>query len=112
MVTQPVLCQLDFNKQFFVTTDASAYGVGAILLQEGEFNPLHPKSSTKLHPIAYYSTTFTPTKHNYDIHDRELLAVYKAIKHWHAYLIWTKTPFEVQTDHANLLFWKSPWKLN
>ena len=62
MVTQPVLCQLDFNKQFFVTTDASAYGVGAILLQEGEFNPLHPKSSTKLHPIAYYSATFTPTE--------------------------------------------------
>ena len=42
----------------------------------------------------------------------ELLAIYKVIKHWHAYLIWTKSPFEVQTDHANLLFWKSPWKLN
>ena len=49
---------------------------------------------------------------NYDIHDRELLAIYKVVKHWHAYLIWTKMPFEVQTDHMNLLFWKSPRKLN
>ena len=108
MAKQPVLCQPDFTKQFFVMTDASAYGVGAKLSQEGEFDPLRPKSSTKLHPIAYYSATFTPTEHNYDIHDRELLAIYKAIKHWRVYLIWTKTPFEVQMDHANLLFWKSP----
>ena len=49
---------------------------------------------------------------NYDIHDQELLAIYKAVKYWQAYLIWTKAPFEVQTDHVNLLFWKLPWKLN
>ena len=95
-----------------VTMDTSAYGMGAILSQEGEFKPLRPKSSTKLHPIVYYSATFTPMEWNYDIHNRELLAIYKAIKHWHAYLIWTKEPFEVQTNHANLLFWKSPCKLN
>ena len=86
--------------------------MGAILLQEGEFNPLRPQSSSKLHPIAYYLAIFTPTEHNYDIHNQELLAIYKAIKHWQAYLIWTKEPFKVQTDHANLLFWKLPQKLN
>ena len=40
MAKQPVLRQPDFTKQFFVTTDALAYGVGAILSQEGEFDPL------------------------------------------------------------------------
>jgi Integrase zinc binding domain/RNase H-like domain found in reverse transcriptase len=36
----------------------------------------------------------------------------KAITHWRPYLIWTKEPFKIFTDHANLLHWKSPWKLN
>ena len=44
--------------------------------------------------------------------DVSFVRLNKAIKHWCAYLIWTKEPFEVQTDHANLLFWKSPQKLN
>ena len=40
MATQPVLRQPDFNKQFFVATDASAYGIGTILSQEEEFELL------------------------------------------------------------------------
>jgi hypothetical protein len=36
----------------------------------------------------------------------------KAITHWHPYLIWTKEPFTILTDHINLLHWKSPRKLN
>ena len=112
MCSKPVLHQPDFKKPFFVATDASAYGVGAILSQEGESDPQKPSSPRKLHPIAYYSATFTPTERNYDIYDRELLAVYKALLHWRPYLIWTPVPFTIHTDHANLLYWKSPRKLN
>src|SRR6266850_1480212 len=36
----------------------------------------------------------------------------KAIMHWRPYLIWTEEPFTIYTDHANLLYWKSPRKLN
>jgi len=36
----------------------------------------------------------------------------KAIMHWRPYLIWTETPFTIYTDHINLLYWKSPCKLN
>jgi RNase H-like domain found in reverse transcriptase/Reverse transcriptase (RNA-dependent DNA polymerase) len=113
MIDKPVLRQPDFTKPFFLLTDASAYGVGAILSQEGG---LPTKSSDnrkpKLHPIAYYSATFTKTERNYDIYERELLAIMKAITHWRPYLIWTKEPFTILTDHANLLHWKSPRKLN
>src|SRR5487761_659493 len=111
MCSKPVLRQPDFSKRFFVHTDASAYGVGAILLQEGELNTLNP-SKPRQHPIAYYSATFTPTERNYDIYERELLAALKAITHWRPYLIWTPEPFTIVTDHANLLHWKSPRKLN
>jgi hypothetical protein len=122
MCSKPVLQQPNFNKKFYVQTDASTHGVGAILLQEGGSDPdtkletdTNIKSKTrkpKLHPIAYYSATFTPTERNYDIYERELLAIIKALAHWRHYLVWTKEPFKIQTDHANLLYWKSARKLN
>ena len=112
MCSRPVLRQPDFNKPFHVYMGASAYGVGAILSQEGETNPLKPNKPPKHHPVAYYSATFMPTERNYDIYERELLAIIKAITHWRPYLIWTKEPFTIHTDHANLLYWKSPHKLN
>ena len=36
----------------------------------------------------------------------------KSLQHWHPYLGWTKEPFTVLTDHANLTYWKSPQNLN
>jgi hypothetical protein len=88
--------------------NASAYGVGAILSQEGEINPQKPIKKPKLHPIIYYSATFTATERCYDIYERELLAIIKAITHWRPYLIWIEEPFTIYTNHANLLYWKSP----
>ncbi len=111
MCSRPVLTQPDFDKPFFLQTDASAYGVGAILSQEGEHHAV-ASQKPKLHPIAYYSATFTPTKCNYDIYERELLAIMKALTHWQHYLRWTKTPFTILTNHANLQYWKAPQKLN
>jgi len=111
MCSKPVLTQPQYDKPFVVHTDASAYGVGAILLQEGEINPQKP-SKPRLHPIAYYSVTFTPTERNYDIYKRELLAVLKALQNWRPHLAWTPRPFTLITDHANLTFWKHPRKVN
>jgi RNase H-like domain found in reverse transcriptase len=108
MISKPVLRQPDFTKPFFVLTDASAYGMGAILSQKGGSTGQKPR----LHPVAFYSATFTKTECNYNIYDRELLAIMKAITHWRPYLIWTKEPFTILTDHVNLLHWKSPRKLN
>ena len=84
MCSKPVLRQPDFNKPFHVYTDASAYGMGAILSQKGKtnHNPLKPDKPPKHHPVAYYSATFKPTEGNYDIYERELLAIIKAITHW------------------------------
>jgi hypothetical protein len=110
MCAAPVLMQLDFNKKFYLQMDASGYGMGAILLQEGDADKLTPTLAkhTKpiLHPVAYYSVTFTPTKWNYDMYDRELLAIMKALAHWQQYLGWTKGPFTILTDHVNLQHWK------
>jgi reverse transcriptase-like protein len=120
MCHKPVLVQLNFDKHFYLQTDASAYGVGTILSQAAGSDPssnsnhgLPPKNSKpKLHPIAYYSATFTPTERNYDIYERELLAVMKSLTHWRHYLGWTKLPFIILMDHANLQYWKAPKNLN
>ena len=88
------------------------YGVGAVLSQEGELFTTPTSKTPLLQPVAYYSATFTPTERNYDIYERELLAIIKALEHWRQYLIWTQELFTILTDHANLLFWKSLRKLN
>jgi len=111
MCMKPVLTQPQYDKPFVLHTDALAYGVGAILLQEGDINPQKP-SKPRLHPIAYYSAMFTLTERNYDIYKRELLAVIKALQHWRPHLAWTPHPFTLITDHANLMFWKHPRKVN
>ena len=101
MCKSPVLIQPDFEKKFYLQTDTSAYGVGAILLQEGEKSPFLAKHQKPvLHPAGYYSATFTPVERNYDIYERELLAVMKSLAHWRPYLGWTKEPFAILTDHA------------
>ena len=55
---------------------------------------------------------FTPTEHNYNIYNRELLAMMKALYHWCPYLAWTKELFTILMDHSNLTYWKAPRKLD
>ena len=87
--------------------------MGAILSQEGNLTPtLMWWSKPTLHPVAYYSATFTATEWNYNIYEQELLTIMKALAHWRPYLGWTKVLFIIQTDHANLQYWESPRNLN
>ena len=109
-VPTPHLRQPDYTLPFFLATDTSAYSVGAILLQEGETNPRTNKPIQ--HPIAYYSAMFSPAERNYDIYERELLAVIKALEHWRPHIAAMEIPVTILTDHANLTFWKNPKKVN
>ena len=105
-----MLKQPNYAKPFFLSTDTSAYSVGAILLQEGEINPHTQKPTQQL--IAYYSAMFTPTERNYNIYKQELLAVIKALVHWRPHLAAMKDPVTILTDHANLTYWKTPRTIN
>jgi hypothetical protein len=68
MTDKPVLQQPDFTKPFFLLTDTSAYGMGAILSQEGGITSQNTTQKPRLHPVAYYLATFTKTEWNYDIY--------------------------------------------
>jgi len=83
MCSAPVLTQPDFNKKFYLQVDASGFGVGAVLLQEGSTTPsLAKQTKPALYPIAYYSAMFTLTERNYNIYKRELLTIMKSLTHW------------------------------
>ncbi len=108
IVSKLVLQQPDFDKTFYLQTDTLKHGVGVVLSQDGKEKGVTPR---KWHPIMFYSVTFSPTEQNYNTHNLEFLRVIKLIEHWRLYLIWTKEPFVIETDHKNLTYWKSPRKL-
>jgi hypothetical protein len=100
----PVLSIPDTTRPFSIMTDASLLAAGAILLQED--------TNTDLHPCAYFSKTFIAAERNYDIYDRELLAVILALTEWKQYLQGTTHPVTIITDHINLSYIKDPRKLS
>ena len=110
MCAKPILRQPDYTKAFFLAMDALAYGMGAVLLQEGELNPRTKKPM--LCPVAYYSNTFTPTERNYNIYEWEFLGVLKALKHFRPHIAATEIPVTILTNHANLTHWKATRKVN
>ena len=82
-----------------VETDASEYALAAILsIQE---------ASGDIHPIAFHSRTFSDSELNYDIHDKELLAIFDAFKLWQHYLEGSTYPIDVVTDHKNLEYFST-----
>ncbi|MBW0510678.1 hypothetical protein O181_050393 [Austropuccinia psidii MF-1] len=44
---------------------------------------------------------------NYEIHDKELLGIVWALKHWRAFLLSLSNPFEVLTDHSSIQYFMS-----
>ena len=104
MCSWPILMNPNPTKTFYLQTDASSTGAGAVLTQEVE-------GSKKHKPVAYFSCTFSPAESNYNIYEKEFLAVIKAIENWRAHLIWTEKPFIIEMDHKNLTYWKEPKKL-
>jgi len=72
--TAPILAHFDPTKPVIIETDASDFALGAVLSQRDDEN--------RLHPVAFHSRKFQPAEINYEIHDKELLAVVDAFKHW------------------------------
>ena len=70
------------------------------------------ESDGKWHPIAFYLKALSAIEQNYDTYDKEMLTIICALEEWHHFLEGTRHPFEVWTDHKNLEYFCSMWKLN
>lgn len=65
-----------------------------------------------LQPYAYYSKKLTPAKQNYDISNRELLAIKLSLEEWRDRLEGAINPFSVITYQKNLQYLRDAKRLN
>jgi len=80
-------------------TDASDYALAAILSIVTKDN--------EVHPVAFHSRTFSAPELNYDVHDKELLAIFEAFKIWRHYLEGSASPIDVVTDYKSLEYFST-----
>jgi len=84
-------------------TNASDFTVGACLYQiKNEQQRL----------IAYWSRKLSGPEERYEVHDKELLAIVKALQDWRPYLAGIKKPIQIYTDHKNLRNFATTKQLN
>ncbi|KAH9244971.1 hypothetical protein BASA81_017577 [Batrachochytrium salamandrivorans] len=93
----------NLTKPFILETDASDYAISGVLSQYDDFNTLRP--------IAFYARQMNSAEQNYEIYDKELLAVVESFKHWRHFLQGGLHPVTVLCDHKNLEYFMTTKKL-
>jgi len=77
-IEAPIMVTFDLARKIVLETDSSDFAIGAYLRQLDE--------QKKLRLVAYYSRKLSLAELNYDIHDKELLAIVVAMEQWRVYL--------------------------
>ena len=100
----PILQHFDYEKAIVVETDASDYVSAGVLSQ--------PDDNGVLRPVAFFSKKHSPAECNYEIYDKELLAIVRSFEEWRPHLIGAAQPIRVLTDHKNLEYFATKRQLN
>jgi hypothetical protein len=96
-ISKPILAQWDPACPMCIETDASNHTTAGMISQLGD--------DSKWHPVAYQSESMIDAEQNYEIYDKELLVVIRALEEWQHFLEGLPEPFEIITDHTNLKYW-------
>jgi transposase InsO family protein len=100
----PILQHFDPDREIVVETDASDYVSASILSQ--------PDDAGILHPVAFFSKKHSPAECNYEIYDKELLAIIRCFEEWRPYLESAPSTIKVLSDHKNLEYFMTTKNLN
>lgn len=107
-VKEPILKHFDTELPTLVETDANDNVCAAVVSQQ---HP-HPSSGKPVWmPTSYFSKKMNPAERNYDIYDKELLAIVKTLKEFRAELMSVENML-VLTDHKNLEYFTTTKLLN
>ena len=94
----------DIDKKMRIEVDASDYVMGGVLLMECR--------DGLWRPVAFLSKSLNKTERNYEIHDKEILAIVRGLEAWRHLLEGAQFKFEIWTDHKNLEYFMKAQKLN
>jgi transposase InsO family protein len=101
---QPILAMWEPDRPTKIEVDASGYATGGVLLQQLD--------DDLWHPIAFRSESMVEAERNYEIYDKEMLAVIRSLEDWRHYLEGLPQPFIIVTDHRNLEYWRTAQNLS
>ncbi|KAI0991905.1 hypothetical protein K3495_g16282, partial [Podosphaera aphanis] len=103
-ISAPILALFDPELKTVLETDCSGWAMGGCLSQWD--------SQGRLRPVGYFSKKLSPCECNYDIHDKELLAIVRSVEFWRSELMSSREKIEILTDHKNLQYFTSKRKLS
>jgi hypothetical protein len=102
LISDKILRYYDPELPVRVETDASDGVVAGVLSQ------LHGE---EWHPVAYFSKTMSPAEFNYEVHDKEMLAIVKSLKEWRAEVKSTSSKIDIITDYKSLKYFMTTKQL-
>jgi len=105
ITSSPVLQFTDDSLQFCVEADSSDFVTDAVLSQQSP-------EDDKWHPISFYSKLLNDIEWNYEIHDKEMLAIMHVVEKWCHFLEGSKHKFKIWTDYKKLKYFMTTKKLN
>jgi len=100
----PVLLMPDLTKLFVIESDASKFATRTVIRQKD--------MNGDYHPCGYISHSFDATQRNYEIYNRELMGIVRALETWQHYLQGSPFPMVILSDHKNLTYFRTTQKLN
>jgi transposase InsO family protein len=101
--TAPILRHYDPDLPCILEADSSDFAIGGILSQRG--------LDGDERPVAYFSRKLAPAEGNYEIYDKELLAIIRCLEQWRPELEGALFPIEILSDHKNLQYFATTKQL-
>jgi RNase H-like domain found in reverse transcriptase len=96
---------LNNSKPFWIEADRSDFATRAVLSQQSS-------EDNKWHLIAFLSKFLSPVEQNYEIHDKEMLAIVRPLEEWRHFVEGVEHQVEIWMDHKNLEYFMTAKKLN